>query len=163
MATGLSTKNASSFAITRHLQEKGASLTCTTDRELIAYNVDVTKNHLETALKYLESAVTGQVFKPWEIGDNAYHLQEDIKRVGVDHRMLVGYAQSLGLDTAVGSENASAWVGPSEIRWDKGGNMASVAVGTQGASLKNVKEALTHSILQYAAGVGPVTKRGGDN
>uniref|UniRef100_A0A336M3F9 CSON011523 protein n=1 Tax=Culicoides sonorensis TaxID=179676 RepID=A0A336M3F9_CULSO len=219
IAAGLSTKNATGFAITRNLQEVGGNLSCTTDREVVAYNVEVTRDKLETGLKFLEAAVTGQVFKPWELGDNAYRVKEDIKRVtdcvkaielvheasfagglgnsifcpkhnagklssetlqhyfsstctanrcavvgvGIDHQILVGYAQSLGLDTGAGPEGTTTYVGPSEIRWDKGGRSASVAVATQGAGWKDQKDALAHAVLQYAAGVGPYTKRGADN
>lgn len=219
IAAGLSTKNATGFSITRHLQAVGGNLSCTTDREVVAYNVEVTRDKLETGLKFLEAAVTGQVFKPWELGDNAYRVKEDIKRmtdcvkavelvheasfagglgnsifcpkhkagklstetlqhyfastctsnrcavvgVGIDHQILVGYAQSLGLETGAGPESPSNYVGPSEIRWEKGGNTASVAVATQGVGLKDQKEALAHAILQYAAGTGPHTKRGANN
>ncbi|XP_063698657.1 cytochrome b-c1 complex subunit 2, mitochondrial [Culicoides brevitarsis] len=219
IAAGLSTKNATGFAITRNLQEVGGNLSCTTDRELVAYNVEVTRNHLETGLKFLEAAVTGQVFKPWELADNAKRVKEDIKRISdcvkalelvheasfdgglgnsifcpkhkagklssetlqhyfastctanrcavvginVDHQQLVGYAQSLGLDSGAGPDSVSKHVGPSEIRWEKGGNVASVAVAAEGVGWKNQKEALAHLVLQYAAGVGPHTKYGANN
>lgn len=215
----MSTKNATGFAITRNLQEVGGNLSCTSDREVVAYNVEVTRDKLESGLKFLEAAVTGQVFKPWELGDNAYRVKEDVKRVsdcvkavelvheasfagglgnsifcpkhkagklsteslqhyfastctanrcavvgvGIDHQILVGYAQSLGLDTGAGPDATSNYVGPNEIRWDKGGNTASVAVATQGVGLKDQKDALAHAILQFAAGVGPHTKRGANN
>lgn len=218
-STGLSTKNATGFAITRNLQQVGGNLACTSDRELVAYNVEVTRNQVETGLKFLEAAATGQVFKPWEIKDNAYRVLEDIKRisdpvkavellheatfagglgnsvfcpkyrvgglssetlqhyftstfttnraavvgVGIDHQILVGYAQSLGLDSGEGPEPSTAIVGPSEIRWDKGGRLAAVAVGAPGGSLKNVNDAVAFSVLQYAAGVGPYAKRGANN
>lgn len=201
------------------MQQVGGNLACTSDRELVAYNVEVTRDQIETGLKFLEAAATGQVFKPWEIKDNAYRVLEDIKRipdsvkavellheatfagglgnsvfcpkyrvgslssetlqhyfsstfttnrtavvgVGVDHQILVGYAQSLGLDSGEGPDSATAVVGPSEIRWDKGGRFASVAIGALGGSLKNINEAVAYSVLQYAAGVGPSAKRGANN
>lgn len=219
ISAGNSTKNATGFAITRNLQQVGGSLAVTADRELVAYNVEVTRDQLDTGLKFLEAATTGQVFKPWEIKDNAYRVLEDIKRipdavkavellheatfagglgnsiyspkyrvgslssetlqhffsstfktnrtavvgVGIDHQILVGYAQSLALESGEGPDGLGAVVGPSEIRWDKGGNFASVAIGAPGGALKNANEALAYSILQYAAGVGPYTKRGANN
>lgn len=215
----MSTKNATGFAIARNLQQVGGNLACTSDRELVAYNVEVTRDQLETGLKFLEAAATGQVFKPWEIKDNAYRVLEDIKRipdavkavellheatfagglgnsvycpkyrvgslssetlqhyfsstfttnrtavvgVGIDHQILVGYAQSLGLDSGEGLDSATTVAGPSEIRWDKGGRFASVAIGVLGGSLKNINEAVAFSVLQYAAGVGPSAKRGANN
>lgn len=47
-AAGLSTKNATGFAITRNLQQVGGSLAVTSDREVISYTVEVTKDNLET-------------------------------------------------------------------------------------------------------------------
>lgn len=186
---------------------------------MVSYQVEVTRDQLETGLKFLEAAVAGQVFKPWEVDDNLHRVKEEIKRmsdpvkavellheatfhgglgnsiycpkhqvgklssetlqhyfsstctvnrcavvgVGIDHQILVGYAQSLGIDSGAGPDNASTWVGPSEIRWEKGGRNTSVAIGTQGVGWKDQKDALTHAVLQYAAGVGAHTKRGADN
>lgn len=194
-------------------------MSCTSDRELIAYNVEITRDQLELALKYLEAAATNQVFKPWELSDNKHRLVEDVKRipdcvkaielvhealfagglgnsifcpkhqigrlssetlqhyfastcttgraavvgVGVDHRELVGFAQSLNLESGAGPDSVTTNVGPSEIRWEKGGRNASVAIATSGASWANPQDALAYSVLQYAAGVGPVTKRGASN
>jgi len=219
LAAGLSTKNATGFAIARNLQQVGGSLSCTTDRELIAYNVEITRDQLELALRYLEAAVTQQVFKPWELADNKNRLVEDVKRipdcvkaiellheatfsgglgnsifcpkhqigklssetlqhyfsstcttnraavagVGIDHRELVGFAQSLNLDSGAGPESNSTVVAPGEVRWEKGGRNASVAVGAVGGSWANPQDALAFTVLQYAAGVGPVAKRGASN
>lgn len=219
IAAGLSTKNATGFAITRNLQQVGGTLSCTSDRETVAYNVEITRDQLEVALKFLEAAVTNQVFKPWEVSDNGHRVVEDVKRisdavkavellheatfvgglgnsifcpkhqigklssetlqhyfantcttnraavvgVGIDHRELVGFAQSLHLENGAGVDSPTTVAGPSEIRWEKGGRNASVAVGALGGSWANPKDALAFSVLQYAAGVGPATKRGACN
>lgn len=81
IAAGLSTKNATGFGITRNIQQVGGSLTVTSDRELIAYTLEVTRDQLETALQFLENSVVGQVFKPWEISDNLPRLKVDIANV----------------------------------------------------------------------------------
>ncbi|KAJ6644353.1 Cytochrome b-c1 complex subunit 2, mitochondrial [Pseudolycoriella hygida] len=79
--------------------------------------------------------------------------------VGVDHQLLVGYAKNLALDSASGTDVASKYYG-GELRVDKAGNWAHVAVGTQSAGWANPKEALAFALLQQVAGTGPVTKRG---
>lgn len=217
-AAGLSTKSATGFGITRNLQQVGSSLTVTSDRELIQYTVAVTKDHLETGLKYLEAAATGQIFKPWELADLTGHIKGDIARVpievraveslhkaafhtglgnsvfcpkymagkhssetmqhyfasncttnrtavaavGVDHQMLVGFAQSLNLDS--GSKDAAKCkFNASEVRHERGGNLAAVAIATQAPGWDSLKECIAYIVLQYAAGTGPVTKRGANN
>lgn len=218
VASGLSTKTATSFGITRNLQQVGGSLTTISDRENITYSVVVTKDHLETGLKYLEAAATGQVFKPWELADLKARLQTDLSRVplevraveslhkaafhtglgnsvycpkyqvgkhssetmqhffesncgtsrttvagvGVDHQLLAGFAQSLNLGSGKGSDSKSSFHS-SEVRHERGGNRAAVAVATQCAGWDNFKECAAFLFLQFAAGVGPATKRGANN
>lgn len=218
-AAGLSTKTATTFAITRNLQQVGASLTATSDRELITYTVAVTKDELETGLKFLEAAATGQTFKPWELAELTTLIKADIARVpvqveaveslhkaafhnglgnsvycpsynagkhssetlqhflaansttgraavagvGVDHQLLVGFAQSLNLETGGSSESKPDSFNSSEIRHERGGNRAAVAVATQAAGWNSLNECLANVVLQFAAGIGPVTKRGVNN
>ncbi|XP_055606230.1 cytochrome b-c1 complex subunit 2, mitochondrial [Uranotaenia lowii] len=218
-AAGLSTKTASNFGITRNLQQVGASLTATSDRETITYTVTVTKDELETGLKFLEGAATGQVFKPWELADLKKMIQQDIARVpievqatealhkaafhkglgnsifcpkynagkhssetmqhyfathcttnraavaavGVDHQILVGFAQSLHLESGAGPEVKANNFNSSEIRHERGGNKAVVAIATHGSGWNNLKECLAFHVLQGACGTGPVTKYGGNN
>lgn len=218
-AAGLSTKTATTFGITRNLQQVGSSLTATSDRETITYTVAVTKDELETGLKFLEAAATGQVFKPWELADLTTRVKADIARVpteveaveslhkaafhsglgnsvfcpgynagkhssetmqhyvaanctaaraavagvGVDHQLLVGFAQSLNLQSGSSSESKVDSFNSSEIRHERGGNRAAVAVATQAPGWNSLNECLAGYVLQYAAGTGPVTKRGANN
>jgi len=217
-SAGLSTKTATGFGIIRNLQQVGGSLTTTSDRESIQYTVAVTKDNLETGLKYLEAAATGQIFKPWELADLAPRIKADIARVpvevqavealhkaafhsglgnsvycpeylagkhstetmqhffaancttnraavaavGVDHQLLVGFAQSLNLESG-GKDVSKCTFNSSEIRHERGGNRAAVAVAAQAAGWDNLKECMAYIVLQFAAGAGPVTKRGGNN
>lgn len=78
IAAGLTTKNATALGITRSIQQVGGSLSVTSDREIIAYTIEVTRDHLETALRFLENAVMGQTFKPWEIQDSLPRLRVDL-------------------------------------------------------------------------------------
>lgn len=77
----MSTKNATAFGITRNIQQVGGSLSVTSDREIIAYTIEVTRDHLESALRFLESAVVGQSFKPWELSDSMPRLRVDLANV----------------------------------------------------------------------------------
>jgi ubiquinol-cytochrome c reductase core subunit 2 len=215
-AAGQSTTSATAFGITRNLQQIGGSLSATSDREVIAYNVDVSRDGLETALEFLKNASTGQLFKPWEIEDSLPRLKRDVatipdqvralellhqavyriglgnsiyipkKRigklssetlqhyfssnfttnraavvgVGVDHQILVGYAQNLGLESGEGKDQVSVFNGATEVRKERGGSWAHVAVATQGAGLNNRADTLAYAILQASMGSGPATKYG---
>lgn len=216
VASGLTTKHATQFGITRNIQQIGGSLSVTSDREILAYTVEVTRDHLEEALQFLEKSVTGQVFKPWEIEDNNIRVKIDLANVSdqvravellhrgafrtglgnsifcqkhkigklssetlqhfyesnftsnrgavsgvnVDHQLLVGFAQSLQIATGEGARNENKYHGGSDIRKEKGGRAASIAVATSGGSWSSLKEGVAFNVLQRAAGTSPNTKRG---
>ncbi|XP_058125199.1 cytochrome b-c1 complex subunit 2, mitochondrial [Anopheles ziemanni] len=217
-AGGLSTKTATAFGITRNIQQAGGSLTTSADREVVTYSVAVTKDHLETGLKYLEATATGQVFKPWELAELTPVIRNELARlpsevqavdllhkaafrgglgnsvfcpdylvgkhssetmqhyfaancttnraavagVGVDHQLLVGFAQSLALESGAGSANKSTF-NTGEVRRDGAGSRAAVAVAAQAVGWDSLKEATAFWVLHHAAGLGPVTKRGANN
>lgn len=212
---GLSNKKSTAFGVTRNIQAVGGNLSARTDRETVAYNVELTRNNVETGLKFLHDVSVEQIFKEWEIRDIGNRIREDLARVtpdvraidllhraafrtqlgnsifcakhhvgkisseclqhyvatkftanrgavvgvGIDHQLLVGYAKNLHLEEGDSETIASRYVG-SELRVDKAGEWASVAVGTQGAALSNQTEVLAFAVLQCAAGTGPATKRG---
>lgn len=83
--------------------------------------------------------------------------------VGVEHNALVGFAQSLEVESGgkSGSESANYYGG--DARKETPGNVAHVAVAGLGAGLSNPKEALAFAVLQHAVGATPVTKRGAIN
>lgn len=215
ITAGLSNNNSTGFNLTRNIQQVGGNLSINTDRETVEYNVELTRDKLDTGLKYLSDVSLKQVFKPWEVSDNLFRVKEDLARisapvravdllhraafrtglgnsifcakhhvgkispealqhyvasnfktnraavvgVGVDHQLLVGYAKNLNLDSGSGIDNPSKYYG-GELRVDKSGNLANVAVATQGTGWNNPKEALAFAVLQQVAGTGPVTKRG---
>ncbi|KAG5879157.1 hypothetical protein JTB14_029959 [Gonioctena quinquepunctata] len=78
VAAGLSTRNVSQFAIIRNIQQVGASLTATSDRETISYTLEGTRQAIEQVLPFLTEVATQQVFKPWELSDITNRLQMDI-------------------------------------------------------------------------------------
>lgn len=219
IAAGLTTKYATGFNTTRSVQKIGGNLSVTSDREVISYTIEVTRNHLEDALKCLENSVIGQCFKPWEISDSLPRLRVDLANVpdqvravellhraafrnglgnslfcpkyqvgkissetlqhfyaanftsgraavagiNIDHQVLVGFAQSLALETGAGGQNQCKYRGGSDGRLEQGGRQTSVAVATNGGSWSNPQDGLAFEVLQYAAGIRPVTKRGSVN
>lgn len=220
VAAGLTTKNSSAFAIIRNLQEIGGSLSCSGDRETISYTVELTRDNLDTGLKYLSDVVTSQTFKPWELADATNRLKVELGQVttdvwavellnrasyrgglgnsifcpahqvgkisseslqhfvannftagraavsgvGVCHNTLSGFAQNLKLG---GSEGAAApksqFRAGQEVRVDKSGNWASVAIATEGASWADKNEALVSGVFKCAVGTGRSTKWGNVN
>ena len=83
--------------------------------------------------------------------------------VGIDQNALVGFAQSLELNSGGKSASNSANYYGGDARKDTPGNVAHVAVAGQGAALSNTKEALAFAVLQHAVGASPAVKRGAIN
>lgn len=71
----------------------------------------------------------------------------------MDHRLLSGFAQDFAIESGEGKTAAAKYYG-GELRKDKAGGSAHVAIGGSGASLSNAKETATFTVLQQAAGVG---------
>lgn len=219
VAASLSNKSSSAFGLMRNLQQIGSNLSVSSDRELIEYNVTLTRNNLDTGLKYLQDAATRPIFKPWELADLTSSIKGDLARVtpqvravdllhraafrsqlgnsifcakynvgrispeslqhyvatnyrasraavvgvGVDHQLLCGFAKSLNLDSGTATDAPSSISGGSDLRVDKAGEWAHVAVGTQGGAWSNAKEALAFAVLQQVAGSGAYAKRGNVN
>lgn len=80
LAGNLSTERSSAFAITRHIQQVGGSLTTWGDRELVGYTVETTTDNVETGLRYLQDLLQ-PTFKPWEVKDNAKTLYNQLDAV----------------------------------------------------------------------------------
>lgn len=79
--------------------------------------------------------------------------------VGIDHELLVGYAKSLQLNAKPSPNAPSKYIG-GQLRVDKSGEWATVAIATQGASLANQKEAIAFAILRNVASAGEVVPNG---
>lgn len=215
VAAGLSTCNSSQFSITRHLQQTGAVLSCTTTREIVSYTLEGTRKAIEECMPFLTDVATAQCFKPWELSDQSHRIKLELatrppqQRVidllhqaayrrclgnsiyisksqigristetlqhyvashfvsnkaavvglGVNHTELVNYAQSLELEGGKGESTPCKYKG-GEVRKDKGGDLAYVAIAGEGASIKNVKEVAAFHVLRRALGAGPNVKRG---
>jgi len=215
VGAGLSNKNSTGFGVQVNVKATGGDLNVLSDRESVAYNVELKRDELATGLKYLQDVATQQSFRPWEIKDVTYRIKDDLARVpavaraidllhqaafyrglgnsvfcakrnvggispedlqsfvsnnftadratvigvGIDHDLLVGYAKSLQLE-GKSSPNTPSKYNASQLRVDKSGELATVAVATQGASLANQKEAVAFAILRNVAASGPVVPFG---
>lgn len=62
----------------RHIQQVGANLSVSADRELISYNLEGTREAIEETMPFLTEVATKQVFKPWEISDNVHRLKLEL-------------------------------------------------------------------------------------
>lgn len=78
LSAGLSTKSASQFAIIRNIQQVGASLHCTLDRETISYTLEGTRKAVEQVLPFLSAVATEHTFKPWELADTQGRLRLEL-------------------------------------------------------------------------------------
>lgn len=215
IGAGLSNKNSTGFGIRVNVKATGGDLSVLSDRESIAYNVELKRDELATGLKYLQDIATQQSFRPWEIRDATYRIKDDLARVptiarsvdllhqaafyrglgnsvfcakrnvgkispedlqsyvtknftadratvigiGIDHELLVGYAKSLQLE-GKSSGGAASKYDAGQLRVDKSGELATVAVATQGASLANQKEAIAFAVLRNVAASGEVVPNG---
>ncbi|XP_063228830.1 cytochrome b-c1 complex subunit 2, mitochondrial isoform X2 [Bacillus rossius redtenbacheri] len=88
IAGGLTNRNSSYFGLTRNLQQIGASLGTSGDRETVVYTVEGTRDNVEVALQYLADAATKQVFKPWELSDSLPRLRYELATIPVEARTL---------------------------------------------------------------------------
>lgn len=87
LAGSLSTKNSSAFAIARHIQQVGGTLTTWGDREVVGYTVETTADNVETGLRYLQDLVQ-PAFKPWELKDNTKILINQLDAVSTEQRAI---------------------------------------------------------------------------
>lgn len=210
ICAGMTTKSASQFAITRNIQQVGASLHCTLDRETISYTLEGTRSAVEQVLPFLSSVATEQEFRPWEIADNIgrlrlelatrppqlrtvdllhkaayrtalgnslfiakYNLEKvgpetlqhfvncnltadkaTVVGLGIDAKELAYFVEKVKFRESSGTAiNPSPYKG-GEVRCDKGGDLAYVAIVGEGAGHNNMKEAAACAVLQKIFGTG---------
>lgn len=106
--------------------------------------------------KYNLGAISTETLQHY-VASNFLTGRTAVVGLGVDHSKLVEYAQGLKLESGEGTVTPSPYAG-GEIRSDKSGNLAFVAIAGNGAALKNGREALAFAVLQRALGVGPQIK-----
>lgn len=87
-SAGLSTGCASSFYICRSLQQIGASLTATSDREAIVYLLESSASNINEGLDILKKAIAGQEFRPWELSDNVSRIKIELASLPLQAKVL---------------------------------------------------------------------------
>lgn len=78
LASGMSTQNASTFFITRSIEQAGADFTCSSTREYMFYKIDCLRSELEIIPKILSQVITAPAFKPWEMPEVADSMKLDL-------------------------------------------------------------------------------------
>nr|CAD7257887.1 unnamed protein product [Timema shepardi] len=164
VTAGLTNKNSSYFGVTRNLQQIGASLTTTADREVVSYTLEGLPNTFDIGLKYLADVSTKQVFKPWEVLDLLPRLKYELAGIPPQVRVLdllnkAAYRTGLGNTLfcpkrLVGNHNSETV--PTTLR-----KLPVHDKPFSGSSLANEKDALAFAILRYILGAGPSIKWGG--
>ncbi|KAG7209873.1 hypothetical protein KM043_011475 [Ampulex compressa] len=138
IAAGLGTHRSSAFGITRNIQQLGGNLSVTSDRESIAYTLQITQNNLDKALVFLEDVATQQAFKPWEVSDEIPRLRYELSTLPETSRIIellhkAAYRNGLGYSLfspkrqlgKIGSETLQHFVN----NWLTGNRCAVVATG----------------------------------
>ncbi|KAH8302640.1 hypothetical protein KR044_009158 [Drosophila immigrans] len=87
LAGSLSTQRSSAFAIARHIQQVGGTLTAWGDREFVGYTVETTSENVETGLAYLQDLLQ-PAFKPWELKDNSKTIRNQLDAVTTEQRAI---------------------------------------------------------------------------
>ncbi|KAK9893051.1 hypothetical protein WA026_023352 [Henosepilachna vigintioctopunctata] len=219
ICAGLTTKSTSQFAITRHIQQVGASLHCTLDRETIAYTLEGTRSAVEEVIPFLSTVATEQIFRPWELADNIkrirlelatrppqlrtidllhkaayrkglgnslfiakYNLEKvnsetlqhyvncnltsdkaTVVGLGVNHNNLKEYVACLNFPGTSGQAVIPSPYKGGEIRCDKGGNLAYIAIAGEGPGMNNLKQAAAGAVVQKILGSGASVPYGIDH
>lgn len=87
LAGSLSTQRSTAFAIARHIQQVGGTLTAWGDREFVGYTVETTSENVETGLCYLQDLLQ-PAFKPWELKDNSKTIHNQLDAVTTEQRAI---------------------------------------------------------------------------
>ncbi|TPP65331.1 Cytochrome b-c1 complex subunit 2 mitochondrial, partial [Fasciola gigantica] len=113
-AFGLSTPKFTAVNLTRHFQQMGARVMCTTTREHMIYTVDVAPNFASRAGYLLAEMATGQAFYSWELKSTANKLmKKDIELF--NRRNLEALSMELLHEAAFGTNPDGSGLGNSVI------------------------------------------------
>uniref|UniRef100_A0A2K5QR48 Peptidase M16 N-terminal domain-containing protein n=1 Tax=Cebus imitator TaxID=2715852 RepID=A0A2K5QR48_CEBIM len=77
LASGLTTKGASSFKITRGIEAVGGLFSVTATRENMAYTVECLRGDVDILMEFLLSVTTSPEFRHWEVGNIQPQLKID--------------------------------------------------------------------------------------
>ncbi|KAF0305355.1 Cytochrome b-c1 complex subunit 2, mitochondrial [Amphibalanus amphitrite] len=120
IVAGLTNAENTAFGLTRELQQLGASLACSADREVLIYSADATRNHMDVVMELLANAATRQVFKPWEITDIKPHLKLDVETTPAEVSLiedlhLAAFRQSDLGNSVVAPHHLIGQLGPDQL------------------------------------------------
>ncbi|KAK4468756.1 hypothetical protein MN116_007930 [Schistosoma mekongi] len=111
---GISTPELTSVNLTRHLQQMGARVQCTTTREHMIYTVDVAPNLAIRAGYLLCSMASSPCYYSWELNDIVYKLmRKDVDTL--NRRDLSGLGMELLHEAAFGTSDSGCGLGYSLI------------------------------------------------
>ncbi|KAH8874380.1 Cytochrome b-c1 complex subunit 2 mitochondrial [Schistosoma japonicum] len=111
---GISTPELTSVNLTRHLQQMGARVQCTTTREHMIYTVDVAPNFAVRAGYLLCSMASASCYYSWELNDIVYKLmRKDVDTL--NRRNLSGLGMELLHEAAFGTSDSGCGLGYSLI------------------------------------------------
>jgi len=79
---GSRTDDTTAVTITRHLQQLGAKLSCTVDRDVVSYELLCLRDHVPEAIQYLKEAALHPLFRSWELSDNKWRISHDLAALG---------------------------------------------------------------------------------
>ncbi|XP_076020747.1 ubiquinol-cytochrome c reductase core protein 2a [Genypterus blacodes] len=172
LAANLTTKRASAFKICRGMETVGGSLSVTSTRETMVYNVECTRDHIDDVLDFLVNVTTAQEFRPWEVADLSSRvkvdkaLAQECPQIGVIEKLHEAAYKNALSNSLYCPDYMVGRVSPTQLQSFvqenfTPGRMALVGLGVKHSVLKQLGEALN---VHGAAGA-PVAKavyRGGE-
>eukprot|EP00088_Acartia_fossae_P020155 TRINITY_DN21814_c0_g1_i4.p1 TRINITY_DN21814_c0_g1~~TRINITY_DN21814_c0_g1_i4.p1 ORF type:complete len:446 (-),score=115.99 TRINITY_DN21814_c0_g1_i4:123-1460(-) len=78
VASGLSTKRNTSFAICKNVQQVGGAISCTQGREHTLYAVQTTRDVADVGIEFLTDSVSNSMYKPWEVSATLPRLKLEL-------------------------------------------------------------------------------------
>jgi len=86
IAAGLATKNSTSFAVVRNLQQAGAGLACSQGREYMLYGTAMTRDKVDSAIDFFLDTIGQPCFKHWELSDNQPRMALEVAQMSNEVR-----------------------------------------------------------------------------
>ncbi|OQR78536.1 cytochrome b-c1 complex subunit 2 [Tropilaelaps mercedesae] len=75
---GITTKNSSTFAITKNIEWVGGNLYSTSTRDHMIYTLECNRDHAASAINFLNDVVFAPEFRPWELEDALPRLRTEL-------------------------------------------------------------------------------------
>ena len=75
---GLSTKNSTTFGITKNVEWVGGNISAAATRDHIIYTLECNRDYAGMALKYLTDTVFAPTFKHWQLDDIEPKLKREV-------------------------------------------------------------------------------------